>query len=44
MGGVGANGDNAPMESFFALLKMNVLDQRSWRSREVLLIAIITWI
>lgn len=27
---VAATGDNAPMESFFALLQKNVLDRRSW--------------
>jgi transposase InsO family protein len=30
MGRVGAAGDNAAMESFFALLQKNVLDQQSW--------------
>ncbi len=44
MGRVGAAGDNAAMESFFALLQRNVLDRRSWRSREELRIAIVTWI
>lgn len=44
MGRVGAAGDNAAMESFFALLQKNVLDRRSWRSREELRIAIATWI
>lgn len=45
MGRVGAAGDNAAMESFFALLQNNVLDRRApgpsatnWR------IAIVTWI
>ncbi len=37
-------GDNAAMESFFALLQNNVLDRRSWSSREELRIAIVTWI
>lgn len=32
------------MESFFALLQKNVLDRRSWTTREQLRIAIITWI
>lgn len=32
MGQVGAAGDNAAMESFFALLQKNVLDQRRWRT------------
>ncbi len=36
--------DNAAMESFFALLQKNVLDQQAWRTREQLRIAIITWI
>ncbi|MBD3948173.1 IS3 family transposase, partial [Nocardioides ganghwensis] len=30
MGRVGAAGDNAAMESFFALLQKNVLDRRAW--------------
>src|SRR5699024_10037180 len=30
MGRVGAAGDNAAMESFFALLQKNVLDRRRW--------------
>ncbi|WP_434589840.1 IS3 family transposase [Brevibacterium sp. 1718] len=44
MGKVGAAGDNAAMESFFALLQKNVLDRKRWRTREALRIAIITWI
>ena len=44
MGRVGAAGDNAAMESFFALLQKNVLDRRRWGTREELRIAIITWI
>ena len=44
MGRVGACGDNAAMESFFALLQKNVLDRRSWTTREQLRIAIVTWI
>lgn len=44
MGRVGAAGDNAAMESFFALLQKNVLDRRSWDTREQLRIAIVTWI
>lgn len=43
MGNVGAAGDNATMESFFALLK-NLLDRKCWRNQEELRIAIITWI
>ena len=44
MGKVGAAGDNAAMESFFALLQKNVLDRRPWTTRQDLRIAIITWI
>ena len=44
MGRVGAAADNAAMESFFALLQKNVLDRRSWATRDELRIAIITWI
>jgi putative transposase len=44
MGRVGACGDNAAMESFFALLQKNVLDRHRWDSREQLRLAIITWI
>lgn len=44
MGWVGAAGDNAAMESFFSLLQRNVLDRRSWDTREQLRIAIVTWI
>lgn len=44
MGRVGAAGDNAAMESFFALLQKNVLDRRAWATREELRIAIVTWI
>ncbi len=44
MGRVGAAGDNAAMESFFALLQKNVLNRRAWASREELRIAIVTWI
>lgn len=44
MGRVGACGDNAAMESFFALLQKNVLDRRQWATREELRIAIVTWI
>lgn len=44
MGRVGACGDNAAMESFFALLQKNVLDRRFWATREDLRIAIVTWI
>jgi len=44
MGRVGACGDNAAMESFFALLQKNVLDQQRWHTREELRFAIIIWI
>lgn len=44
MGQVGSAGDNAAMESFFALLQRNVLDRRSWATRDDLRIEIITWI
>lgn len=44
MGQVGAAGDNAAMESFFALLQKNVLNRQSWASREELRLAIIHWI
>lgn len=42
MGRVGAAGDNAAMESFFALLQRNTLDSRTWDSREELTVTIIT--
>lgn len=44
MGRVGAAGDNAAMESFFALLQKNVLNRRTWATRDELRIAIVTWI
>jgi transposase InsO family protein len=44
MGRVGACGDNAAMESFFALLQKNVLDRQRWPARDELRLAIITWI
>lgn len=44
MGRVGAAGDNAAMESFFALLQKNVLNRRAWATRNQLPIAIVTWI
>ena len=43
-GRVGAAGDNAAMESLFALLQKNVLNRRAWATREELRIAIVTWI
>ena len=44
MGRVASCGDNAAMESFFSLLQKNVLNRRSWATREQLRIAIVTWI
>jgi transposase InsO family protein len=44
MGRVGAAGDNAAMESFFALLQKNVLNTRTWTTRLELRLAIVTWI
>jgi transposase InsO family protein len=44
MGRVASCGDNAAMESFFALLQKNVLNRRSLATREDLRIAIVTWI
>ncbi|GAA3151441.1 transposase InsO family protein [Kribbella aluminosa] len=44
MGRVGACGDNAAMESFFALLQKNVLDRQRWTSRHQLRLAIVSWI
>jgi putative transposase len=44
MGQVGSAGDNAAMESFFALLQRNVLDRRRWDSHDQLHVAIVTWI
>jgi len=43
MGRVGAAGDNAAMESFFALLQKNVLDRQRWSTKEELHLAIVTW-
>jgi transposase InsO family protein len=44
MGQVGSAGDNAAMESFFALVQKNVLDRQRWATRDELRIAIVTWI
>jgi hypothetical protein len=44
MGRVAAAGDNAAMESFWALLQTNVLDRRRWRTRADLEYAIVAWI
>jgi transposase InsO family protein len=39
MGRVGSCGDNAAMESFFSLLQKNILDCKTWRSRQDLRLA-----
>ncbi len=44
IGRVGAAGDNAAMESFFALLQKNVLNRKRWATREDLRLAIVGWI
>jgi transposase InsO family protein len=44
MGRAGACGDNAAVETFFALLHKNVLDRHRWETRDQLRLAIITWI
>jgi len=44
MGQVGSAGDNAAMESFFALLQKNVLDRQRWATRDELRLEIVTWI
>jgi putative transposase len=44
MGQVGSAGDNAAMESLFSLLQKNVLNRRTWTTREELRIEIVTWI
>ena len=44
MGRVAACADNAAMESFYSLLQKNVLDSKSWDSREELHLAIVHWI
>ncbi len=45
MGQVGSAGDNAAMESFFALVRKNVLNKRrSWPTRDGLRIEIVIWI
>jgi transposase InsO family protein len=45
MGQVGSAGDNAAMESFFALVQKNVLNRHpSWPTRDGLRIEIVTWI
>ena len=44
MGQAGSAADNAAMESFFSLLQKNVLNRRTWATREELRIAIVTWV
>jgi transposase InsO family protein len=44
MGRVASAADNAAMESFWSLLQKNVLNQRTWRTREELHFAIVFWI
>ncbi|MFC5424995.1 IS3 family transposase [Brevibacterium otitidis] len=44
MGRVGAAGDNAAMESFFAVLQKNVLNRRRWATRAQLRTAIVHWV
>ena len=44
MGRVASAGDNAAMESFWALLQKNVLDRHKWATREELHYAIVFWI
>jgi transposase InsO family protein len=44
MGRVASAGDNAAMESFFALLQTNVFNRRRWASRSELRYETITWI
>ena len=44
MGRVASAGDNAAMESFFALLQRNVLNRRRWRTRSELAYAMTFWI
>jgi len=44
MGRVAACADNAPMESFYSLLQKNVLDSKTWATREQLHLAIVHWI
>jgi transposase InsO family protein len=44
MGRVAAAGDNAAMESFYALLQKNVLNRRRrWRTRSELAYEIVVW-
>jgi putative transposase len=44
MGRVASAGDNAAMESFYALLQTNVFNRRRWRTRAELSYTVIHWI
>jgi putative transposase len=44
MGRVASAGDNAAMESYWALLHKNVLDRWRWRTRDALHNAVVFWI
>jgi putative transposase len=44
MGGVASAGDNAAMESFFALLQKYLLNRQPWNDRDQLHSAILTWV
>jgi transposase InsO family protein len=44
MGQAASAADNAAMESFWALLQTNVLNERRWRTRDELRYAIVYWI
>ena len=44
MGSVGSALDNAMAESFFASLQTELLDRKTWRSRDELRTAIFYWI
>ena len=44
MGRVGSAYDNAMMESFFGTLQRELLDRRSWTTRQELASAIFEWI
>lgn len=44
MGRVGAAGDNAAMESFFALIQKNVLNRHGWATRAQLRYELVHWI
>ena len=44
MGSIGDCYDNAMMESFWSTLQLEILDQRTWRTRGELANAIFEWI